>query len=35
MILFSTANAPRRQIERGGLTLLKEVSENILGRLEL
>src|SRR2546425_908770 len=28
LILFSTANALRRQIEMGGLTLLKEVSEN-------
>ena len=35
LILFSTANALRRQIEMGGLTLLKEVSENHPGKVRI
>ena len=35
LILFSTANALRRQIEMGALTLLKEVSENHPGKVRI
>ena len=35
LILFSTANALRRQIERGALTLLKEASENHPGKVRI
>jgi two-component system, OmpR family, sensor histidine kinase VicK len=35
LILFSTANTLRRQIEMGGLTLLKEVSENHPGMIRI
>jgi two-component system sensor histidine kinase VicK len=35
LIIFSTANAFRRQIEIGGLALLKEVSKNLLGKVRI
>jgi two-component system sensor histidine kinase VicK len=35
LILFSTANALRRQIEMGGLTLLTEVSESHPGKVRI
>jgi signal transduction histidine kinase len=35
LIIFSTANAFRRQIEMGGLALLKEVSKNLLGKVRI
>lgn len=35
LILFSTANAFRRQIDTGGLALLKEVSKNLLGKIRI
>jgi signal transduction histidine kinase len=35
LIIFSTANAFRRQIEMGGLALLKEVSKNHLGMVRI
>src|SRR6266487_2777866 len=35
LIIYSTANAFRRQIENGGLALLKEVSKNLLGKVRI
>ena len=35
LIIYSTANAFRRQIENGGLALLKEVSKNHLGKVRI
>jgi signal transduction histidine kinase len=35
LIIFSTANAFRRQIEMGGLALLKEVSKDLLGKVRI
>ena len=35
LIIYSTANAFRRQIENDGLALLKEVSKNLLGKVRI